>query len=410
MEIVRAVASLLFVGIGVTVCPAAEYHAAPGGQPQADGSAAHPWDLQTALYGHPDQQGRQQVQPGDTIWLDAGTYRGGFDCRVEGTEAAPVTVRAVPGARVTIDCRPRDDGRDSGLFTVQGAYTILWGLELTCSDPQRTTVKPGSWPEDIQRGGLFSRAHHTKLINLNLHDTANGVGFWAEGHGGEIYGCLIHHNGWKGPDRTHGHAIYAQNESGQKRLLDNIIFNQFSHGIHCYGSSKARLINFLVEGNACFSNGCYDDKAGPTPGIFIGGETPASQIVITHNYLYGGGLTCGYPWGKVNHDVAVTDNQIAAGGLTFRNFRTITCLRNTLIAPAMMVQFDNAEPVDWEGSKWNDNHYVRTSNEYQAFGRHDGERSRGFSFTEWREATGFDAASDYREGPSAGTKVFRRPN
>ncbi|MEZ4272606.1 MAG: hypothetical protein R3C68_14605 [Myxococcota bacterium] len=86
-----------------------------------------------------------------------------------------------------------------------------------------------------------------------------GVGYgWHRGSGGEIYGTLIYNNGWVAPDRAHGHAIYAQNQDGgvfQKRMVDNIAFNQFMDNIDLWGSSNAPLNNFLLEGNALFNSG-----------------------------------------------------------------------------------------------------------------------------------------------------------
>ena len=35
-------------------------------------------------------------------------------------------------------------------------------------------------------------------------------------------------------DRGHGHSIYVQNVNGNKRIVDNILFDGFSFGIHAY--------------------------------------------------------------------------------------------------------------------------------------------------------------------------------
>src|SRR5437660_8680535 len=82
-----------------------------------DGSAGKPWDLATAL-AQPSA-----VQPGDTIWLRAGTYRGAFTSRLTGTASAPIIVRQYPGERATID----------GNLVLRGAYAWYWGFEITSS-------------------------------------------------------------------------------------------------------------------------------------------------------------------------------------------------------------------------------------------------------------------------------------
>src|SRR5687768_7630653 len=130
--------------------PAADWHVTPAGKPAGDGSRLAPWDLTTGL-----AQPRA-VKPGDTIWLSGGTHQGGFTSTLKGIAEAPVTVRAMAGERVTVDCKPRD-ADDSGLFSVNGAWTNFYGLEFTCSDPKRVTQEKGSWPADIRRGGISSR-------------------------------------------------------------------------------------------------------------------------------------------------------------------------------------------------------------------------------------------------------------
>jgi len=50
-----------------------------------------------------------------------------------------------------------------------------------------------------------------------------------------------------GPDRGHGHGIYVQNATDPRKIIDNIIFNQFSHGVHGY--TEGGLLNQLyLEG------------------------------------------------------------------------------------------------------------------------------------------------------------------
>ena len=62
---------------------AAEFFVSPEGMPSKDGSSSKPWDMATAL------ARSEQVKPGDTVRLQAGTYRGGFvwnrvtSCRTE---------------------------------------------------------------------------------------------------------------------------------------------------------------------------------------------------------------------------------------------------------------------------------------------------------------------------------------
>jgi hypothetical protein len=393
-----------FVCFGIA-CPGAEFHVAADGQSKGAGSKESPWDLQTALN---NQSG---IKPGDTVWLYDGVYRGGFECRLNGSKDAPVTLRAASGERVIIDCRPRDE-KDSGIFNLNGDWTVLWGVEFTCSDPKRKTAMTGSWPADLKRGGVYSRGSHNKLINLLIHDTG-GVGFWGSeesGVGGEVYGCLVYYNGWAGPDRGHGHAIYAQNARSVKRIEDNILFSQFSHGLHCYGSEKAKLSGFHVEGNVSFNNGCLVRPDSRTSGLFLGGSTPVEKVRIENNFTYGGnGLKLGYAGNVVSHNAVVKGNyfqgtvqMIGMSGLIFSN--------NTVVAPGTMVEFQTGG-ADASGQQWDNNRYFRTKVEYAAFtiSRPDAKLA-GLTFPDWQSSTGFDRESSYVEKQSDADKIVVRPN
>ncbi len=101
----------------------------------------------------------------------------------------------------------------------------------------------------------------------------------------EVYGCLIYYNGWDAPDRGHGHAIYAQNQTGTKRIVDNVIFQQFSHGFHAYGSTSAYLDNLHVEGNTLFNNGNLS-SFGSARNILLGGDRVANNPKLLSNSLY----------------------------------------------------------------------------------------------------------------------------
>jgi hypothetical protein len=384
---------------------AAEFFVTEASTADGDGSAQKPWRLQIAL-DHPSP-----VQPGDTIWLRAGTYRGGYTSKLTGTEGRPIRISAAAGEDVIIDCTPRD-AKDTGLFSLNGNWSELRDIEFTCSDPKRTTEIKGSWPADIRRGGVFSRGSHNKLINLIIHDTG-GIGFWGtdeDGEGGEIYGCILYHNGWRGPDRGHGHGIYSQNARGTKRIENNVIFNQFGQGIHCYGSEKARLSGFHVEGNTAFNNGCLVEPTRRDGGLLIGGSTPVDRTTIVANLLYGNGFQVGYAGDVVNRGVVIRDNCITGSGLRFVGTADLTFTDNKIIAPGSMVFVDLGAEGTWRHT-WDRNHYVRTKVEFAMFHvTEPSKKSAALGFAEWQQRTGFDGASSYREAPAEGTQVVVLPN
>ena len=327
------IAALVLLAVASAAC-GAEFHVSPAGTPGGDGSKARPWDLQTALH-HP-----KAVGPGDTLWLRGGTYGGIFTARLKGTREAPITVRQAPGQRATVDCRTADG--TLGLFTVEGEHARYWGFEVTCTGTDRYADAKGSQPPESARGGVNCSGSNIALVNLIVHDGSNGFGFWSGGEGGEIYGCLIYNNGWDAPDRGHGHAIYAQNKTGTKRLVDNVLFNQFCYGIHAYGSSRAFINGFHVEGNASFNNGAAKGPGNLAPCILVGGGSPSEGIVVKDNCTYSTGygataLQLGY--GADNKDAVVTGNYFV-GGSALRKWQKLDVRGNTFIAPAAPVSVE----------------------------------------------------------------------
>lgn len=256
---------------------ASEFYVSTAGTADGDGSRQRPWSLATAL-GQPSTVG-----PGDTIWLLGGTYSGTFTSRLTGSDGAPLVLRAAPGERPIID---GVDSQSSPL-TVNGAWAWYWGFEVINSDPNRWIPTPGSSPPELTRGtGLNIFGSHTKFINLVVHDTAQGFGFWSQAQDAEMAGNIIYYNGWDAPDRGHGHAIYTQNQTGTKRIVDNIMFDQFGYGIHAYGSSAAYLNNFEFEGNVSFNNGVLSRTSGFSTNILVGGGRVADGDRVHSNYTY----------------------------------------------------------------------------------------------------------------------------
>lgn len=399
---------MLLAGVGLwLICGAlsvraAEFHVATDGTPQGDGSPEKPWDLATAI------TPGKAVKPGDTIWLHGGTYRGGFKSELVGSPDAPIVVRGKPGARVKIDLLARDE-RDQGALYLMGADVVYRDFEVTCTHPARETKIAGSWPEDIRRGSVDIRGSRISAVNLVVHNLASGFGYWAEGEGGEISGCVIYNNGWRGPDRGHGHAIYAQNVKGTKRIYDNILFHQFGYGIHVYGSEKSFLKGFEIEGNFAFNNGCLAKSEEHAPGVMVGGASPAERIVVRDNVVVGGGIRLGYPWGVASDDVLCTGNY-ADEGLVVRDFRRATVMQNTVVAHSNVVQMQGAGKLLLKGQRWNENEYFLTDGRWGECAVVEDNKSRGVTFEEWRKITGFDAKSTFKKGAPDAQRIVLRPN
>jgi hypothetical protein len=307
-----------------------QFYVAPSGTPDGDGSAGNPWTLREAL-GHPET-----VSPGDTIWLRGGTYRpppgDSLWSTLRGTAARPILVRAVPGERVTID------GGDSGgrtILIVQGAYTWYWGFEITSSDTRRASAQTGPAPTDMPRGAAidveqFAPHPGLRFINLVLHDARAGIGWWQQAVDSEISGCLIYNNGWLGPDRGHGHGIYAQNAEGTKIVRDSILFGNFSHNFHAY-AEDAPVQGFVVTGNSFL--GFVDPAVGLDRNFLAGGSAIARDLVVRNNVVYspsGSGSDFRVGYSSPVESPVIVDNYLPRTGVDARMVGMPVVIGNTL--------------------------------------------------------------------------------
>ena len=308
--------------------PADGWHVTTGGSAAGDGSMAAPWDLASVL------SGDVTVEPGATVWVHGGTYAGTFRARLRGTTEAPIVVRAWPGDRATLD------GAGSGepVLAVDGEYAWYWGLEITNSDTEnRVTTMTGSSPSDIVRGGgvnVVGASTDVRFINLAIHDTAQGIGFWTPAVDSEVYGSLVWANGWDAPDRAHGHAIYTQNMTGTKRIEENVLFHGFSYGVHAYTEGGA-IQGFTFRGNVVFQTGT--PTAGPREGgqdFLVGGGQPAARISVSENFGWSndrGRTVFRLGYSADNEDIVMTGNYIAGETSFGAPWATVTMIDNTFI-------------------------------------------------------------------------------
>ena len=289
------------------------YFVAPEGKPNNKGTKESPWDIASAM------EGQHKVEPGATIYLRDGIYKRRpnehFNVRLVGTEEKPIHVRPFPGERATID---------GGMYILSPtAYLWMWELEFMVSEPNPVhPVEPGSHPNTFTRphGGMELReGRNCKYINLVIHHCRGGFGFWSGDINSELHGCIIYDNGWWGTDRGHGHAIYTQNKEGVKVISDCIMTGGYSYTMHAYGSSRAYVDNFLIEGNIAYDGGPF----------LIGGGRPSRNIRILNNYLYNVKMRMGYD-APYNEDCTIRGNVIVNGGFEIKNYRKGD-MRNNLI-------------------------------------------------------------------------------
>ena len=237
--------------------PAAEYFAAPQGTSAGDGSLSAPWDLPTAL------SGAGPVAAGDTVWITSGDYplEHSLVSTLTGSPHRPITVRAIPGQAARLDCAPASR-RTPGVscLEIRGSHTWYRGLEIWNSRKRRTATATGS-AADPRGTGVHGRSGlGVKLIHLRIHDVGTAL-FESQPSGLEIYGLVAYHNGWDGPDRSHGPGVYIRNRSTYppKRIEDSVVFENYRQGLQGFGSIENVFSRFLVAGNVWFNNGVGRD-------------------------------------------------------------------------------------------------------------------------------------------------------
>lgn len=253
---------------------------APDGTANGDGSAAAPYDLETALAaGGP-------ARPGDTVLLRGGLYQGRFESTISGTEALPIVIRAAPGEHVRLDGNAA--GSTGSTLAVRGHDTHFHDFEVFHSGTHRITTQSGSAPTDIDRGGVAIYGPRNKIIHFTVHDTGGGIDPWKAATNTEVYGSFVYNQGWLGPDRGHGHSVYTQSNEGTMRFAHNVFFFGYSFGMHAYGSANAPLRGFDLIENVWFRSGAsVPGEGGMKDGCLIGGGQPAERVRLIGNIGWG---------------------------------------------------------------------------------------------------------------------------
>jgi hypothetical protein len=336
-------------------------------------------------------------------------------------------------------------------LTINGSYTIYRDFEVMHSDPNRVYSGDviGDHVLPYRGEGLAVYGHHTKFINLILHDNREGIGFWHTATDSEIYGCIIFNNGIVDGVRGHGHGIYMQNQTGTKRIVDNLSFNNFATGMKGYGQDNYAN-GLYFEGNASFNNGSPSavpsNQAGYNSGhrfvnLFVGTTTfPTNQVTVVNNYLYHsagtmselGNLGLGYETSG-NTNLVVQGNYVMGGhmAMTVDGWLDAQVTGNTLYTTALpagsgatevMASVHTSAP---QNHNWNNNTYFDMATQQNGvsytFAFNSATNRFGnlrLAYTDsgsstnkgWKQWTGYDGSSSYSMSKPTGQKVVVRAN
>lgn len=316
------------------------------------------------------------------------------------------------------------------VLNINGAHTWFMDLEIMSSDPIRQTLISGSNPPDIHRpSGIDMNGNGTRLINLLVHDTRDGIGVDVLAQDVEVNGVITYSNGWWGPDRGHGHGMYLRNGSGTVHKYNDIIsFDNHATGQKVFGYSGVYGDDVHYDGFVGFNN---------EEGNFLLGVTahPMKNIVVRNSYIYspknasgkrgGNGMRIGY--GNLqNFDVILENNYIAGrtNSLDVDPFQSAQITGNTIWSSGNGVgssMFKMSEAIGKTAAA-----YIINNNTY--FDNDNGATTYNFAYTspstagkgnfnytlDWKRLTPFDTNSSYTLGTPGGVpnvdKYFVKPN
>ncbi len=328
---------------------ATTYHVAIGGSDLAAGTLANPWaTLQHAV---------DNVDPGDVIEVDAGTYVG---ARIEasGTPAAPITLRAAAGDLVRLTSASAANFHDSileietfegtGLVTdwvIEGfevAGSLRYGIDLrsTRRVVVRGNVVHGSAVtgiftafsddpliednesfENLEHGVYHSNSGDRPIIRRNhLHDNAgSGVHLNADlsqGGDGVITGAVVDANRIHGNGTIGGSGINCDGVSSSV-IRNNLIYDEHASGISLFQDDAAECSrNNLVANNtvALAANGRWALNM-PNPGC-TGNQLINNVFYTAHSFRGSISVWTPNPPGLVSHHNVVMDRFSTDSGST----------------------------------------------------------------------------------------------
>lgn len=333
----------------------ADWFVSPLGRSNASGKEDDPIDFATAL------SSSGPVKPGELVMLKEGVYEGRFVSTISGTSNSPVIFYAKPGTRVTIDGK---NGSGDQALHIMGEWVQFWNLEITNTSQNRT---------DMVDGVRFD-APNSKLINSVIHNNLQGIGFWSPAINSELYGNIIFNNGAAGEDRGHGHAIYTQNKTGTKQIINNIIFFGYGFGIHAY-TENGDIQGFNFERNIWFRTGASvngSSTLGESDGLLIGGLKPVDRAIVKENYSWvphPNARSIRFGWGGtvVNEFIEIRDNYLVGNAVTQGQWKNAEVEGNHFFGAVI-----GPEPTDFPNNSFSnrlptDTKTVLHSNKYDPY-------------------------------------------
>jgi hypothetical protein len=263
------------------------------------------------------------LQPGDELILRGGTYS--QSCRraitVNGTEAAPIVIRAATGERPLIT-RPADNiDTQNNIEIVNSSYLIIRGLAF----------QGGS------TGVRFIGGHHITLEDSEIYETGNNAIALNSGNTDAFVFRRnhIHHTGLSTSGPTEGEGVYAGCNNDTCRITNSLFEGNYIHDLRgtSDGGNDGIEIKVGSYNNVVRNNVIHDTNIGRRyPCIFVYGGGSGLNIV-EGNVVWNCGEAIQVVSDAVirnniilNSDVGIT----AAPHVQVAQMRNVTIANNTL--------------------------------------------------------------------------------
>jgi hypothetical protein len=441
-----------------------EFFVSPKGRRSATGTREDPMSLDRAL------TATKTVQPGDTVWLMTGTYIGPthehppppplappdknadlvglklpsldgddlelgelgdidtapleapkpmpepkkstltryyFTSLLEGTEAEPIIVRALPGHGVNL----------VGGLKAKSAHTWFWGFSIG-EPPERANSRGKSSTVEMSGPGC-------RLINLHIYGHRLGPSMADTSQNDrEIYGCIMHDLGYwpdipRGESFRPGIGLGMIPVGGLTRLTDNIIFHGYGPNILA-PSWDQPLYNLHLEGNTLFSAGAKGEQWSDKTFV-MNWHDPTWQVSVIDNLFYqpeGASRnveSIGYTplMGVHSGGLEMRGNHFEGGKLVLElgTWNSLIFADNVVRGPTTLMKY-HATVEHADGIRHTDNTYVspRSANDTNAPALFDVWGTRqNFGYWSSRKDRSASFVSD-ADHESAGPHVRVRPN
>jgi hypothetical protein len=300
---------------------AAERFVSPDGYPNGDGSWRRPWDLATAL--------RSFVEPGDTIWIRGGVYRGRFVSRLQGTGERPIVIRNFQSERAVIDGAyqtaatshlPAGEPYTTAMLSVADASLVEPSMVLSAgAEDLQVTGKSGN-SLTVVRGWNGSCQGTCPPVPAGTVIALQGPCLTIEGAHVWLWGLEVTNSGLV--DRVakpgvarlgmdQGNSGVADRCNGCK-YINLAVHNAGANGM--FSSQAARNTEF--HGNLLYYNGWQGPGEGDGKGHGIYAQNSSTSKRITDNLSF---WNFGYGLQIYGSENALLDNFTVSGNFIFNN-------------------------------------------------------------------------------------------